>query len=74
MSMIWPSAVTILTGGTLKLHLENLREKYPEEVEEILRSLYVDDIITSCSSTVEAQNLKDTVTSTSFRRGKVHAS
>ena len=34
-----------LLAGTLKLHLENLRERYPVEVEEILRSLYVDDII-----------------------------
>ena len=45
-----------LPAGTLKLHLENLREKYPKVIEESLRSLYVDDIITGGSNTVEVQN------------------
>ena len=38
-----------LLAGTLKLHLENLRERYPSEIEEILRSLYVDDVITGAA-------------------------
>ena len=48
-------------AGTLKLHLENLKEKYPAEVEEILRSLYVDDVITGGSTTDEVQDLKKTI-------------
>ena len=50
-----------LLAGTLKLHLENLKEKYPAEVEEILRSLYVDDVITGGSTTDEVQDLKKTI-------------
>ena len=30
-----------LLGGTLKQHLDSLKATYPEEVEEILKSLYV---------------------------------
>ena len=36
----------VLLAGTLKQHLETLRNEYPEQVEEIMRSLYVDDIFT----------------------------
>ena len=36
-----------LLGGTLQQHLESLKERYPKEVEEIKKSLYVDDVITS---------------------------
>ena len=43
------------------MHLENLKEKYPAEVEEILRSLYVDDVITGGSTTDEVQDLKKTI-------------
>ena len=50
-----------LLAGTLKLHLENLRERYPVEVEEILRSLYVDDIISGGSTKDEVQDLKKTI-------------
>ena len=52
-----------LLAGTLKLHLENLRERYPSEIEEILRSLYVDDVITGGSTTDEVQGLKETIAS-----------
>ena len=45
------------------MHLENLQEKYPEEVQEILRRLYVDDILTGGSTKDEVQNLKKTITS-----------
>lgn len=52
-----PSAIEVLRftrapfllARTLRLHLEALREKYPEEVDKILRSLYVDDAITGGS-------------------------
>ena len=52
-----------LLARTLKLHLESLREKYPEEMEEIVRSLYVDDVITGGNTTVEVRNLKKTIVS-----------
>lgn len=45
------------------MHLENLREKYQEEIDEILRSLYVNNIIAGGTNTNEVQNLKDIVTS-----------
>ena len=35
-----------LLTGTLKQLLEALRNEYSKQVEEIMRSLYVDDIIT----------------------------
>jgi len=52
-----------ILAGTLKLHLENLRERYPEEIEKILRSLYVDDVITGGNNINKVQDLKDVVTS-----------
>ena len=35
-----------LLGATLKRHLERLKERYPNEVAEIEKCLYVDDVIT----------------------------
>ena len=52
-----------LLAGTLKLHLENLRGRYPGEVKEILRSLYVDNVITGGSTIDEVQDLKKTIIS-----------
>ena len=52
-----------LLAGTLRLHLQSLRARYPVEVEEILKSLYVDDIISGASTTAEAQGLKKTIAS-----------
>ena len=45
------------------MHLENLQEKYPEEVQEILRSLYVDDVLTGGSTKEEVHDLKKTIIS-----------
>ena len=52
-----------LLAGTLRLHLQSLRTRYPVEVEEILKSLHVDDIISGGSTTAEAQGLKKTIAS-----------
>lgn len=49
-----------LLGGTLQQHLESQREKYPKEVEEILQSLYVDDVITGGETMPEVRTLKET--------------
>ena len=35
-----------LLGGTLHQHLEIMKERYPSAVEEIKKSLYIDDVIT----------------------------
>ena len=48
-----------LLGGVLREHLEPCRERFPEEVEEILRSLYVDDLITGGPTVRETQHLKE---------------
>ena len=49
-----------LLGGTLQQHLESQREKYPKEVEEILQSLYVDDVITGGETVSEVRTLEET--------------
>ena len=47
-----------LLGGVLREHLELCRERFPAEVEEILRSLHVDDLITGGMTARETQHLK----------------
>jgi len=49
-----------LLAGTLKVHLDKLKEQYPVEVEEIQRSMYVDDMITGGCVKDEVLNLKET--------------
>ena len=52
-----------LLAATLKQHLNGLRERYPKEVEEIEKCLYVDDIITGGCTNDEVLNLKETTIS-----------
>ena len=47
----------------MRLHLPNSRTRYPVEIEEILKSLYVDDIISGGNPIAEVQGLKKTITS-----------
>jgi hypothetical protein len=42
--------------GVIKQHLKNCRERYPDETDEILKSLYVADLISGGTTTAEAQN------------------
>ena len=49
-----------LLAGTVTVHLNKLKEKYPSEVEEIQKSLYVDDIITGGETEEEVADLKKT--------------
>ena len=51
-----------LLEGVIKQHLKNCRERYPHETDEILKSLYVDDLIGGGTTTAEAQNLKEAAT------------
>ena len=47
-----------LLGGVIDQHLQSLETKHPEEVDEIRRSLYVDDLITGGETVLKAQHLK----------------
>ena len=47
-----------LLGGTIEEHLRSSEAEYPEEVKEIWKSLYVDDVITGGNNVQEAQHLK----------------
>ena len=49
-----------LLVGTLQYHLQSLKGRYPKEVDEILKSLYVDDLITGGKTTKEVCHLKKT--------------
>ena len=49
-----------MLAGVIKEHLRSLRPKYPEMVNEIEKSLYVDDLISGASSTSKALELKKT--------------
>ena len=49
-----------LLSGTLQYHLQGLKGRYPKEVDEILKSLYVDDLITGGETTKEVCHLKNT--------------
>ena len=49
-----------LLGATLKRHLESLKERYPNEVAEIEKCLYVDDVITEGDTKEEVLDLKET--------------
>ena len=48
-----------LPGGTLRQHLENLKAKYPGEVDEIMKSLNIDDIISGTDTVDQGCNLKE---------------
>ena len=49
-----------LLAGVIKEHLRSLRPKYPEIVNEIEKSLCVDDLISGACSTSKALELKKT--------------
>ena len=47
------STSPFLLGGVIDQHLRNLQQNFPNEVEEVKRSLYVDDLITGVTTVVE---------------------
>ena len=49
-----------LLAGVIKEHLRSLKPKYPDLVDEIEKSLYVDDLISGSHSTKKALELKQT--------------
>ena len=63
------STLPFLLGGVIDQHLKNLQNVYPREVEEIRRSLYVDDLISGDKTVAGAQHLKQASQSI-FRAGK----
>ena len=56
-SAFWPCSVTLL-GGTIQCLLESMHEKYPTEVAEIEKSLYIDDVISGGETTEAVHSLK----------------
>ena len=52
-----------LLAGTLKQHLNSLRERYPAGVGEIEKCLYVDNIISGGCTTDEILSRKETTVS-----------
>ena len=63
------STSPFLLGGVIDQHLKNLQNVYPREVEEIRRSLYVDDLISGDKTVAGAQHLKQASRSI-FRAGE----
>ena len=63
------STSPFLLGGVIDQHLKNLQNIYPREVEEIRRSLYVDDVISGDKTVAGARHLKQASQSI-FRVGK----
>lgn len=62
-----------LLGGTLKQHLDSLKAKYPEEVEEIMKSLYVDDVISGAYTADQGHKSKEIAVSAFGEAGfKLH--
>ena len=53
------STSPFLLGGVIEQHLQDMESVYPEEVAEIRRSLYVDDLITGGKTITETQHLKE---------------
>ena len=47
------STSPFLLGGVIDQHLRNLQQNFPNEVEEVKRSLYVDDLVTGVTTVVE---------------------
>ena len=47
------STSPFLLGGVIDQHLRNLQQNFPNEVEEVKRSLYVDNLITCVTTVVE---------------------
>ncbi len=49
-----------LLGGVLECHLDSWSKRYPDDVERLRRSLYVDDILSGGKDITEAKQRKDT--------------
>ena len=52
-----------LLNGVIQQHLENMQSRYPDSVNEIRRSLYVDDMISGGPTSEKAKRLKREATS-----------
>ena len=50
-----------ILGGTLTVHLGGCKERYPIEVDEILRSLCEDDVISGGNNIPKVKQLKTTM-------------
>lgn len=66
------SSSPFLLGEVIKQHLENCRKTYPEIVNEIERSLYVDDLINGGPTVEAARQVKEIYRD--IRSGWIHTS
>ena len=48
-----------LLGGVIKQHLEACRATFPRLIQEIKKSLYVDDLVSGGPTIYAAQNIKE---------------
>ena len=62
-----------ILGGTLTVHLGGCKERYPIEVDEILRSLYVDDVISDGNNIPEIQTMIKIFEKDNFKLHKWHS-
>lgn len=59
-SIAWTCPIAVSAGGSGSATLENCCEQYPKVVEEIERSLYVDDLISGGPTIPAARQVKET--------------
>ena len=57
-STIWSRPIAVSLGGVLEYHLNSWAKKYPEEVERLCRSFYVDDLLTGGQNLQQTQERK----------------
>ena len=76
-ALFWLAPSPFLLGGVIQHHLENFQTIYPEIVDEIKKSLYVDDLIGGGENGTKAKQLKSKATeifaSATFRLHKWHS-
>ena len=69
--------IAFLLGGVIQQHLETWKSRLPESVSEVLKSLYVDDLISGVPTVPEAKQLKCEATeifaNTKFELHKWHS-
>jgi len=66
------STSPFLLGGVIDQHLQNLQHIFPNEVGEIRRSLYVDDLISGGETVTDTQHFKQNI-SVHLQRRKIRA-
>lgn len=61
-----PATSPFLLNGVIQQHLESLLSKYPDAVKEILKSLYVDDLVSGGPTIGKAKQFKEKLSRSSL--------